>query len=88
MDQIYAGLTEIFRDLFGDEAIRLGPATTAADIPEWESFQHINLVVAVETRLEIKFGTLEVEALRNVGDLAALIAHKQGRAGAQGWTAG
>ncbi|MBV8613337.1 MAG: acyl carrier protein [Acetobacteraceae bacterium] len=80
MDPIYAGLSEIFRDLFGDEAISLGPATTAADIPEWDSFQHINLVVAVEMRFGVKFGTLEVEALRNVGDLAALIARKQGRA--------
>ena len=31
-------------------------------------------------RFGVKFGTLEVEALRNVGDLAALIARKQGRA--------
>ena len=80
MNPIYAGLTEIFRDLFGDETISLGPATTAADIPEWDSFQHINLVVAVEMRFGVKFGTPEVEALRNVGDLAALIARKQERA--------
>jgi acyl carrier protein len=79
MDQIYAGLDEIFRDLFGDDAIRLNPATTAADIPEWDSVNHINILVAVEVRFGIKFSTAEIEALRNVGDMAALIARKQNR---------
>ncbi|HJS87787.1 MAG TPA: acyl carrier protein [Acetobacteraceae bacterium] len=79
MDQIYAGLDEIFRDLFGDDAIRLNPATTAADIAEWDSVNHINILVAVEVRFGIKFSTAEIEALRNVGDMAALIARKQNR---------
>ena len=35
--EVYAGLTEIFHELFGDEAIALTPATNAADIPEWDS---------------------------------------------------
>ncbi len=82
MDQIYAGLNEIFRDLFGDEVISLRPETTAADIPEWDSFNHINLIVAVEVRFGIRFGTVEIEALKNVSDLASLIARKQGRAAA------
>ncbi len=79
MDPIYAGLNEIFRDTFGDEAISLGPDTTAADIAEWDSFNHINIVVAVESRFAIKFSTFEVEALKNVGDMAALIERKQGK---------
>ncbi len=79
MDPIYDGLNQIFRDLFGDDAISLGPDTIAADIPEWDSFNHINIVVAVESRFGVKFSTAEVETLRNVGDMAALIARKQER---------
>ncbi len=75
---IYDGLNEIFRDIFGDEAISLGPETTAADIPEWDSFNHINIIVAVESRFGIKFSTVEVEALKNVDDMATLIERKQG----------
>ena len=82
MNQIYAGLNAIFRDLFSDDAIHVGPATTAADIPGWDSFNHINLIVAAEVRFGIKFSTVEIEALKNVGDMAALIARKQGRVGA------
>lgn len=75
---IYDGLNEIVRDIFGDEAISLGPQTTAEDIAEWDSFNHINIIVAVESRFGVKFSTVEVEALRNVGDMAALIERKRG----------
>ncbi|MEO9189301.1 MAG: acyl carrier protein [Acetobacteraceae bacterium] len=77
LDTTYAGLNEIFRDLFGDEAISLTPDTTATDIAEWDSFNHINIVVAVESRFGIKFNTVEVEGLKNVGDMVALIERKQ-----------
>ncbi len=30
----------------------LTPALTAAEVPEWDSFNHINLIVAVESRLQ------------------------------------
>jgi acyl carrier protein len=77
-ESIYGGLNEIFRDIFGDEALGLGPQTTAEDIAEWDSFNHINIIVAVESRFGVKFSTIEVEALKNVGDMAALIERKRG----------
>ncbi len=79
-DAIYDGLNEIFRDLFGDDTISLGPDATAADIAEWNSFNHINIVVAVESRFGIKFNTVEVEGLKNVGDMVELIERKQAAA--------
>jgi acyl carrier protein len=77
-DAIYAKLTEIFRDVFDDEGIELGPDTTAADIAEWDSFNHINLIVAIETKFGIKFQTTEVESLKNVGEMVAVIERKIG----------
>ena len=47
--EIYFKLTEIFRDIFDDDTIILLPETTAADIPEWDSVNHINLTVAAES---------------------------------------
>ena len=79
---IYAQLTTIFHDLFDDDTIVLTPGLTAADVPEWDSFNHINLIVAVEQRFKIKFQTAELEQLNTVGHLADLIATKlaaQGR---------
>ena len=79
---IYAQLTTIFHDLFDDDTIVLTPELTAADVPEWDSFNHINLIVAIEQRFKIKFQTAELEQLNTVGHLAELIQSKlaaQGR---------
>lgn len=77
-EQIYSQLTEIFRDLFDDESIVLKPETTAANIPDWDSFNHINLLVAVEVKFGIKFKTAETESLHNVGHLVEIIQMKLG----------
>jgi acyl carrier protein len=79
---IYTQLTAIFHDLFDDETLVLTPSLTAADVPEWDSFNHINLIVAVESRFKIKFQTAELEQLHTVGHLVELIEKKlaaQGR---------
>jgi acyl carrier protein len=74
--EIYAQLTEIFHDLFDDDTLVLTPGLTAAEVPEWDSFNHINLIVAVEAGFKIKFQTAELESLLTVGHLADLI-HKK-----------
>ena len=80
-EDIYVQLTSIFRDLFDDDAITLSPGLTAADIPEWDSFNHINLIVAVESRFGIKFQTAELESMQTVGHLADLIQSKLSQQG-------
>ena len=80
--EIYAQLTAIFHDLFDDDTLILTPELTAAEVPEWDSFNHINLIVAVESRFAIKFQTAELESMHTVGHLADLIQSKlaaQGR---------
>jgi acyl carrier protein len=79
---IYTQLTTIFHDLFDDDTIVLNPGLTAADVPEWDSFNHINLIVAIEARFGVKFQTAELESMQTVGHLADLIQSKlaaQGR---------
>ena len=79
---IYTELTTIFHDLFDDDTIVLNPGLTAADVPEWDSFNHINLIVAIESRFGVKFQTAELESMQTVGHLADLIQSKlatQGR---------
>ncbi len=77
-DEILAQLTEIFRTVLDDDGLVLTPATTAADIPAWDSMNHITIVVEAERHFGIKVRTAEIEELRNVGDFVALIAGKRG----------
>ncbi|MDB5363797.1 MAG: acyl carrier protein [Rhodospirillales bacterium] len=74
--EILQGVTDIFRDVFGDDDLVLTPDMTADDIDDWDSFNHINIMVATEVRFGIKFQTAEVEPLRNVGELLSLIRQK------------
>ena len=74
---IYAVLTEIFRDVFMKD-VALSPALTARDVPGWDSFKQIEIIMASEEKWAIKFNTRELDALRCVGDLATMVGTKVG----------
>jgi acyl carrier protein len=83
--EIYRQLTELFRELFADDSIALTAETTANHIEGWDSFNHISVIVAVETRFGVKMTTSEIEHLANVGALVAAIESKlSGGAGGPG----
>jgi acyl carrier protein len=75
-EEIYAQLNDLFRELFSDDNIVLRPDMTAEDIDGWDSFNHLSIIVAVETRFGIKMKTSEIDKLMNVGDLVAAIESK------------
>jgi len=75
-DEIYPTLNEIFNGIFQRRDIVLKPELTAADIPGWNSFKYIDIIMAAEERFAIRLETDEIDGLENIGDLAALIAAK------------
>ena len=74
--EVMERLNAIFAEIFARDDIVLLPTTTAADVPGWDSFKQIEIVVAVEERFNVRLRTRERDRLRNVGDLAALIVSK------------
>jgi acyl carrier protein len=75
-DEILLAVTAVFRDVLGDEQLVLGEKTTAADVAEWDSLSHIQLVVAVEKRFRIRFGSREILSWKTIGDLLDSIVAK------------
>ena len=69
-------LTAIFREVFDDDDIVIGTTTTANDIDGWDSLSHVNLIVAVEAKFNIRFNQKELLKFKNVGDLYASIENK------------
>ena len=59
--------------MFDDEEIRVAEETTAEDIEDWDSLEHINLIVAVERHFGMKFTMGEVTGMKNVGAMADII---------------
>lgn len=71
--EIFEAVNEIFHDVFDDESIVVGEATTANDVEDWDSLEHINLVCAVEERFAMKFTMAEVTSMKNVGEMVSII---------------
>jgi acyl carrier protein len=76
MDDVYARLNDIFDDVFDDDRIVVTPELTASDFPEWDSLNHIRLMITVQKVFKIKFSAAEITNLKNVGELAELIRGK------------
>lgn len=72
-ETVYERLTEVFREVFDDEEIILNDGTTADDIEDWDSFEHINLVVAVENEFSFKIPMGKVVTMKNVGEMVDII---------------
>lgn len=77
-EEIFEKLNEVFRDVFDDEDITVTEATTADDIEDWDSLEHINLLAAVEQEFGMKFNMGQVVSMKNVGEMAEIIMSKIG----------
>ncbi len=78
-EEVFEKINEVFRDVFEDDDITVNDATTAADIEDWDSLEHINLMNAIESEFDIKFTMGEIVAMKNVGEMAnAIMAKLQG----------
>jgi acyl carrier protein len=66
-EEILTAFTRILRDLLLDDSIVLTMQTRREDIPNWDSFNYINFIVAVEIKFGVKFKVADVESFANVG---------------------
>lgn len=72
-EEIYDKLNTVFQDVFDDESITVSEVTTAEDIEDWDSLEHINLVAAVEQAFGVKFSMGQVMTMKNVGEMVTII---------------
>ncbi|MDR0853894.1 MAG: acyl carrier protein [Clostridiales Family XIII bacterium] len=75
-EKIYEELDEIFQDVFDDSSIHVDETTTADDIDDWDSLEHINLIVAIEKRFGMKFTMTEVTEMKNVGEMVDIVSER------------
>ena len=51
---LHERLQDVFRDVFDDPGLVLTDTTTAADIPDWDSLQHVTLLFRIEDDIYMK----------------------------------
>ena len=71
--EIFERLDRVFQDVFDDDTIHVTPKTTADDIEDWDSLEHINLIGAVEQEFKMRFKMKEVSSMKNVGEMMSII---------------
>ena len=72
-EEVFEKVTEIFRDVFDDDDLVIGDSTNADDIEDWDSLEHIQLIVGMEKEFKVKFYIKTVNSLENVGQMVDLI---------------
>jgi acyl carrier protein len=66
-------LQTIFQEQFDDPALVIGPGTSPATLPGWDSVAQIQIVLAVEEAFRVRFTTRQVAGLRSVADILDLL---------------
>jgi acyl carrier protein len=71
--EIFNRLNSIFQDIFDDQGLEVVETTNSDEIEDWDSLNHINLVVAIEMEFEVKFSINELTSFKDVADMVDLI---------------
>lgn len=58
------------------EDFEIDGVTVPADVPGWDSLNHIRVIDAIEAEFGLRFRSLEIIRFRNVADLQSLIDQK------------
>lgn len=80
-ESVFERLTTVFHRVFDDPnicfnentTIIVDETTTADDIEDWDSFENINLIAAVEEEFSFEFPMGKVASIKNVGEMVDII---------------
>ena len=77
--EIYlAKVADVMRELFDEYDGPITMATTARDIPQWDSLSHVRLIVFLEEELGVRFSTAEIQEFKNLGNLVDAAVKRKG----------
>lgn len=74
--EILIKINEIFKNILDNEALTIYENTIASDVEDWDSLNHIQIIVAIEKTFKIRFTTNEIHHFKNVGELLVAIESK------------
>ena len=74
--EIFKQLNEIFEDVIDEGPVSLTEATKAGEVEGWDSLTHIQLIVAIEKAMNVKFTSEEIISWKNVGEMVDCIMSK------------
>jgi acyl carrier protein len=73
---VIEAITPVFREVFEDEDLVITRELDARQVENWDSLNHITLIVELEQVAGIQFTTDEIASMANVGDLIDCLIRK------------
>jgi acyl carrier protein len=75
-DDAMEKIADLMIDVFDLDDFAVTRATSADDIEDWDRLSHIRFMITLERAFKVKFSNEEIAELKNVGELADVIARK------------
>ena len=76
MTATFEQVRDIASDIFGIPADTITPASSPQTIENWDSIQHLNLILALEEKFNLQLSPEEIEEIKSIGAGAKLIENK------------
>ena len=70
----------IASDIFGIPVEKITAESSPETIENWDSMQHLNLVLAVEEKFGVQLDPEDIEQMKNIGAVATLVEKLQSAA--------
>lgn len=70
--EVLQKIISIVEDHFSVKSGEIGPGTTAADIPEWNSLNHVMLMARIEKEFGVKFDLQAMIETERIEDIAGV----------------
>lgn len=76
IQKIIYQVNEIFKEVLDDDTLNIDFNSTADDVEDWDSLNHILLIVEIEKKFKINFTSQEIHSYMNVGAMSEDILKK------------
>ena len=74
-EKILERLTPIFQEVFNPNVVVI-ETLDASQVEEWDSLNHIALIIAIEEEFGLEFSTDEIAQMQKVGDLVDILVRR------------
>jgi acyl carrier protein len=75
-EEVLNTVASIIREVLELPELQITNETSAADVDEWDSMTHIQIIAQIEAHYKVRFALGELQSLKNVGEMIDLIQKK------------
>ncbi|MFD0482485.1 acyl carrier protein [Kineococcus sp. GCM10028916] len=77
-DGVEGRVLQVFREVLAVDDLQLSDASTAADVPGWDSLAHINIMYSLEAEFDVQFSDEQLTSFQDVGELRRFLVEQAG----------